>query len=283
MGGDSASGDAASDAGYVVGLWPGLAVDASGETGLVYKDIHFGTLQHDDQYRADLEFASGSGGSWSHEVADLGNGAGDHSQLLFDDEGRAIAVYAIPVQEEKDNRLGLWAARRESDGTWTTVQLHGSSAGNAISAKFSPSGQLVVAFYSGGDQAVKIRTLTDPDSFGTTSAWDSELVASNRFDEGEYVSLDFLPDGRRALAYRRCKLLTDKGDGCNINDEAVVFAAEGSDGWEFETVQAGEDGSCGEYTNLVIDPSGKATIVYRCTVEDSGTYSFRLFTATRDL
>jgi hypothetical protein len=55
---------------------------------------------------------------------------------------------------------------------------------------------------------VKIRTLTDPDNFTLSSSWTSELVASNRYDEGEYVSLAYTPDDKR-LAYRRCKLLTD--------------------------------------------------------------------------
>ncbi len=282
--GESASGEAASDAGYVVGGYPAIAVDpASGTIATVFKDTHFGSLQHDDQYRADLEYAASSGGGWSKEVADLGEGAGDRSQLVFDGEGRPIAVYAIPVQEEKDNRLGMWASRREKDGTWNSVQLHSGSVGSKISAILAPTGELVVAIYSASDQAVKIRTLTDPDNFTLGSSWATELVASNRYDEGEYASLAYTPDGRRALAYRRCKLLTDAGDGCNINDEAVVFAVEGSSGFEIETVKAGDEGACGEWTTMAIEPSGKVTVLFRCTVEDAGSYALRLFTATRML
>ena len=284
-GGESATGEPASDAGYVVGLYPAIAVDpASGTIATVFKDTHFGSLQHDDQYRADLEYAASTGGGgWSKEAADIGEGAGDRSQLVFDDQGREIAVYSIPVQEEKENRFGLWASRREKDGTWNPIRLHTGSVGSKISVAQAPSGELVVAFYSASDQAVKIRTLTDPDNFTSSASWSTEHVASNRYDEGEYVSLAYTPEGHRALAYRRCKLLTDEGDGCNINDEAVVFALEGDDGFEMEIVKAGDEGACGEWTSMAIDASGKATILFRCTVEDAGSYALRLFTATRML
>jgi len=283
-GGESATGEPASDAGYVVGAYPAIAVDpASGTIATVFKDTHFGSLQHDDQYRADLEYAASSGGGWSKEAADIGQGAGDRSQLVFDDQGRPVAVYSIPVQEEKDNRFGLWASRREKDGTWNAIQLHTSSVGSKISLATAPTGEIVVAIYSASDQAVKIRTLTDTANFTQSSSWTSELVASNRYDEGEYASLAYTPDGRRALAYRRCKLLTDAGSGCNINDEAVVFALEGTNGFEMEVVKAGDEGACGEWSSLAIDASGKATILFRCTVEDGGSYALRLFTATRML
>ena len=77
--------------------------------------------------------------------------------------------------------------------------------------------------------------------------------------------------------------LKDEGSGCNINDEAVVFALEGENGFEMETVKAGDEGACGEWSSMAIDASGKATILFRCTVEDAGSYSLRLFTATRML
>jgi hypothetical protein len=283
--GESATGEPASDAGYVVGSYPAIAVDpASGMIATVFKDTHFGSLQHDDQYRADLEYAASSGGGgWTKEAADIGEGAGDRSQLVFDAQGRPVAVYSIPVQEEDNNRFGLWASRREKDGTWSAIQLHTGSVGSKISLTTAPTGEIVVAIYSASDKAVKIRTLTDPDNFTLNSSWTSELVASNRYDEGEYVSLAYTPDGRRAMAYRRCKLLTDEGNGCNINDEAVVFALEGKNGFEMESVKAGDEGACGEWASMAIDATGKATILFRCTVEDSGSYDLRLFTATRML
>ncbi len=285
-GADSQTGDEASDSGFVVGLWPALAFNQQGEPAILHKDAHFGTLQHDDKYRADAEFAQRSGGSWNHEAVDPGEAAGDHSTLIFDTENRPVAFYAITVEAQGGSRHGVWAARRETDQTWTRVKLHTGAIHNETSAAIDPvTGEVVVAFYSMKESAAKIRRLTDPERFGELDAWEMELIRDPRFDEGQYVSLAFTPSGRAALSYHRCRMVTSTSTSCDQNDEALVFVMEKpSGGWMApETVKQAPKGSCGEYTSLSFDSAGTAYIAYRCTVEIDNVFSFRVFVASKEL
>jgi hypothetical protein len=279
--GQAATGEAASDSGHVVGLWPGLAFDGDGEPAILYKDSHFGTLQHDDMYRADSELAWRSGGSsWAHEAVDPGEGAGEYGDLVFDSEGRPVAFYAIAVDAQVDSRHGVWAARRDSEGSWELVKLHNGSIHQEISAAVHPqSGDLIVAFYAGSERAVRLRRLTDPTLFTESSAWSSERVGKAQYDEGQNVSLAIAPSGLVALAYHRCKLISDTSEGCDQNDEAVIFAIESTSGWSYSTVVESEGGSCGEYASLGFDQQGNAYIAYRCTVQIDSEFTFRPFLA----
>ena len=254
------------------GLWPGLAHDANGEPGVIYRDAHYGTLQHDDLYRADLEYAIRSGGSWTQEAIDIGEGAGDYGELVFDGEGRAVAVYAITIIAQEDDRHGVWAARREHDGTWDKVMLHLGSIDENVAAGVDPTtGEIVVAYYSKADLAAKVHRLVDPDAFTESASWTQQTVGDAQYDEGRYVALDFAPDGRVALAYHRCKLITAGDGGCDFNDEAVIFALE-TDTGDFRThvVHEAGRGTCGQYTSLGIDSAGTAWIGFRCTDDSDG-------------
>jgi hypothetical protein len=279
--GQAATGEPASDSGHVVGIWPALEFDPDGEPAILYKDSHFGTLQHDDLYRADAELAWRSGGSsWGHEAVDAGEAAGEHGDLVFDNEGRPVAFYAIAVEAQENSRHGVWAARRESEGTWEIVELHTGAIHQEISAAVHPaSGDLIVAFYAAADKAVKLRRLSDPAQFAESSAWSSELVGRAQYDEGLGVSLAIAPSGLVALAYHRCRLVTSTSEGCDPNDEAVIFAIENDTGWSYSTVVESEVGSCGNFTSLGFDAQGTAYIVYRCTVQQGEEFSFRPFVA----
>jgi hypothetical protein len=282
--GDSASGLPASDFGTVVGLWPGLAFDSNGQPAVVHKDVHAAAMQSDDFRRADAEFAWGQGGGWTHEAVDPGEGAGDYGELLFDGDGRPVAFYAIKAESHVQSRHGVWAARRETTGEWTRVRLHSGSIYEEISGAVDPTnGDLVVAFYSKADFAVRLRRLKNSEGFGDVSQWDSEIVGSSIWEEGQYVSLAFTPSGQVALAYHRCKRHETDASGCNQNDEAVVLAIQGTDKWSFEVVKEADRGSCGEYTSLAIDAGGTAHIAYRCTVETPDGFTMRLFVASKPI
>lgn len=90
--GEAATGEPASDFGDVVGYWPSAAVSPDGEIGIMYKDVHSGSLQRDDLARADLEFATGNDGSWSTEPVDWGRGAGNFNDLTYDEDGDRKSV-----------------------------------------------------------------------------------------------------------------------------------------------------------------------------------------------
>ena len=282
--GDSATGEPASDSGMVVGYWPSLAYDPAGEPAVVHKDVHYGSLQSDDFRRADAEFAWRSGGSWIHEAIDYGDGAGNYSEIVFDTEGRPVAFYLVPTESQTESRHGVWAARRETTGEWTQVKLHTGGIHEEIAAGVHPdTGELLVAFYSAGDLAVRVRRLSDYTLFEDASSWSTELVCKNQFDEGRYVSMAFTPSGKLALAYHRCRLLSSDSEACDPNEEAVVLALEGASGWTYDTAAEADTGSCGEYTSLAIDSAGTAHIAYRCTVQIDNEFTFRLFVASKDI
>jgi hypothetical protein len=282
LSGDSATGDAASDAGFVVGLWPALAFDAQGNAAVLHKDVHFGYLQSDDKRRADAEFAWYTGAGWIHEAVDYGDGAGDYGDLVFDAQGRPIAVFALTIEAQAVSRHGVWAARRVGDRNWEEVMLHKGAISQEIDAGINPvTGELVVAFYSAKDYAVKIRRLSDMARFTDAAAWATELVAEGPYDEGEHVSLDFTPSGNMALAYHRCRRLTDKREDCNQNDEAVIFAVKQGADWRYEVVKKADVGQCGEYTSLAIAGDGTAHVSFRCTDEQDQVFSLELFEASK--
>ncbi|MCK5689916.1 hypothetical protein KAI87_11635 [Myxococcota bacterium] len=283
--GDAVTGEPASDFGYVVGYWPALAFDNSDNPAIVYKDVHSGTMQHDDRYRADLEMALRQGSTWQHEAIDFGEGAGDYATLLFDDENRPVVAYAITIEAQEESRLGVWVKRQESDGTWSEVIVHHGEIHQEVRVLQHPvSGDLLVAFYSTQDQAVRLRTLTNPANFEDASAWSSEIVGDARYDEGQGVSIAFLPSGELAMAYHRCKRITSTtSGGCDQNDEATIFAYASGSSWIREEVDSASSGSCGDFVGLGIDSQSRAWVAYRCTTLEDSTFVQRLFVANKQI
>jgi len=282
---DSATGDVASDAGFVVGFWPAVAFDSKGQPAIIHQDIHFGLLQSDDIRRTDAEFAWKTGGSWSHEAIDFGEGAGDYNAILFDSTDTPIVFYTIPVEVQMNSRKGVWAARRSAAGDWDEkVQLYDGSVYKKISVARNPvTGNLTVAYYAADQKAVQIRTCLNDDDFADATAWTTEIVGKAQYDEGRYVSLAFTSTGQTVLAYHRCKRLTSTAEGCDQNDEAVVFALKTGNDWNITTIRNADVGSCGEYTSLAIDSANTAYVAFRCTEQDGTDFMFKLFVASKKL
>ena len=144
-------------------------------------------------------------------------------------------------------------------------------------------GEPVAAFYSGPDYGIKIRRLVGGEDFTNPDLWTSEIVRDERYDEGQYVSLAFSPDGDPALAYFRCKLYDGMNDVCNPNDEAVVFAVNQRGSWKREVVRSGDGMECGMYPTLKFTADGIANIAFQCVVVSSGDFDFALFLATKKI
>ena len=275
--GASATGEPASDAGFVVGLWPALALDRAGAPVVLHKDAHFGALQRDDAYRADAEL------SWdgSHEAVDIGEGAGDYGALLLDDEDSPVAIYAVTVEAVDGSRLGVWAARRDGAGGWAAVQLHDQLIAHRIAAARSPDGGLAVAMYDDAQRALRLRRL--PPGAAWQDGWTDEILASPGFAEGDDPALAYAPDGRLVLSYHRCARLSDTSGACNANDEAVVLMAESSPGGGWlpaEVVHATPGRPCGQHTALAVDRDGGLHLAFRCTT-DADAFTEGLVLASR--
>ncbi len=265
------TGEPASDFGEVVGHWAALAFDAEGAPAVAYKDVHAGAIQGDDLTRADLAFAWRQGGAWSHSVIDGGRGAGDHSVLAFDGEGRPLVLYVNPVDATADSRLGLWLARLEG-ADWVQTRLHAGPVGERPDLAVDPAtGELHVVFYDPAVGRPKYARGAAPDAL--------EFVAlgDDRFDEGRTPAVAVI-GGHAALAWYRCGRV---GEDCDPQVDGVVFAWFVDEAWSLEVVDRGDEGLCGLAPDLIADPDDRPLLVYRCSRARDGSFALELDYAQR--
>ena len=277
--GQAASGEPASDFGYVVGMWPSVTFGPSGEMLYAWKDVHAGGLQNDDYQRADAE-ASVDG---ALTVVDVGRGGGSYTNVAFDGAGRPVVVFYNPQTAVMDSPQGLWA-KRSSDGgqSWEEVRLHVGQTGERPQVLVDGEGRLVVVFYDAGAGKPKLATLTDDAAFGDISAWSFETFGDNRYDEGYFPSAALDPDGNLAVAYYRCARATKGLGNCDPNDDGVILAWRDGTFWDREIVDEGGIGNCGEYAALAFDGEGRAVVAYRCAVQlADGSFEFQVHAASR--
>lgn len=312
------SGEAASDFGFVVGYWPSLARGDSGARMIVYQDVHGGSLQRDDLARADLEVAiqNTPGGGWSHEVIDLGEGAGIFNQALITPNGDQLALYYISFDAQQAERMrqGIWIARRTSAGEWDRGLVFGGPTRGQPSI-ISWGDGVAVAYYDPSARRPVIATLKNLDNVNNPSAWSRVALGDLKYNEGHAPQLAQLNDGRLALAWYRCG--PAEVEECRPADDAVIFAyteqpvsaqPSSSDGeaddteeemsdegepesvqldqatWKLEVVESGEEALCGMSPQLLVDKSRRAWVTWQCSrrAESGGTFEYRLESARRD-
>jgi len=284
--GEAATGQPASDFGYVVGYWPGLAYDSTGAAAIAYKDVHAGSLQGDDLRRADLELAWRDGGGWRAIPVDIGEGAGEYNRLAFDGDGRPLILYANRVEAIADDQQGLWVTRSSDSGaTWERVRLLVGPVGDDHSIVVPDDGRPRVAYYHPDRGVPYLVELTDPAAFASLgSGWSEQALGDPRYDEGYEPSLAVAGDGRLAMAYYRCGRATNGLGNCDTADDALIFAWEETPGsWEQEIVDEGEDlAECGRSPSLAFGPDGAAVIAYRCQAMVDGALDDQVRVARRD-
>lgn len=265
--GEAAIGEPASDYGEVVGLWPALGYDAEGNPAIAYKDVHAGGIQSDDRRRADLELAWRQGG-WDALPVEMGIGAGDHNEMVFDGEDRLTLAYYIPTENQaQEAKKGIWVRQYQDDETWRLVQLYNQGTPTAHSLLWHPDEEaLYVAFYESSKGFPRLAKLVDDAEFESPSAgWVFEDIGDSRYDEGYDSSMALTESGRLAIAYYRCTESTMSLGDCLPQDDALVFKWRDRDEWVTEIVDEGDDlGLCGMDPSLTIDADGHAVIAYRC-------------------
>lgn len=285
---DAPSPLSGSDFGSVVGVWPGLAFDGSGNPVVAYKDTHGGGgLQSIDYKRADLELAWGSspvGGSWSYFGVDQNKGAGNYNQVVFDKQGRIVITFHNPTTNSAKSEHGLWATRSDDGGvTWERVQINEGQNLERPSVVVHPdSGEIWIAYFNVSDGLPYIARNTDPANFESLGAgWEIGPIGDNRFREGAHPSIAVSPDGRVGVAYYRCGRPTDSS--CDPGEDAVVFAWWEDGEWTYEVVDEGEAGLCGMSAALAFKSDGSAFIGYQCAVRigSSSDFTFEVRVATR--
>jgi hypothetical protein len=252
----AASGEPASDYGYVVGYWPSYARSREGAELVSYQDVHSGSIQRDDLARADLEVAlrESPSGAWRHEVVDLGEGAGSGSQALFSRDGTPLVLYVVALeaaQQERD-RQGVWLARKV-DGVWRrSLVMAGPTQGVPQAVPYA-SGLAVLYFDPRARQPV-LATLNDLNALSPLEAladstlnespsggveagaetgaeaegvslndpWARARLGDPRYNEGHSPALALDPNGRLLAAWYRCG--SAERESCSPSDDAAVFA-----------------------------------------------------------
>jgi hypothetical protein len=276
---EAMSGMPGSDFGSVVGYWPGLAFDNDGNPAIAYRDVHGGGLQGDDLTRADMEFAWKSGGSWSNFVVDLGEGAGDFNQVVFDRENRPVILYANPVEQQSADKIGLWIARSSDEGeTWDKFRLFEAKTSERPSMVVHPdTGDIYIAFFNPDEGRPYLAQWTQGSEF---NAWTLEALGDSRYVEGEHPSVAIDPSGFLTVSWYRC-LRVGQGRTCDPQDDAVVFTWKVDGEWETEVIDSGEMGLCGRYPNLAFGADGRAVVVYQCAARRGDGFEFELRYARR--
>lgn len=255
-----------SDYGEVVGYWPALAFDAQGQPAIAYKDVHAGGMQSDDFRRADLEFATRSGGGWSAVPVDFGRGAGNGNQLLYDSAGRPTIGYYIPTEGRDQAQIGVWVSRwDEAAQVWQQVQLSNQPSPGGLAMALDADDGLRVAMYNANLGYPQLATLTADGQFASVAdGWQVDTdIGDSRYDEGYRPSMAVGPGGTLAVAYYRCANAEDQGD-CQSDVDAVVVAWEDGGDWYREVVDAGQDGFCGTHPAVGFDADGHPVVAYPC-------------------
>lgn len=271
--GEAATGDQASDFGSVVGYWPAAAMSPDGALGIIYKDVHSGSLQRDDLARADLEFVEGSSGSWSPQPVDAGRGAGNYNDLTFDADGVPWSAYFNPTENNQDPRLGVFVTRwSEAEQDWERVRLFDKITDNGPSLVVHPDdGYARVVYYESNDGFPELATQVSGEFTSIQNGWEFDDIGDAQYDEGYQTSLAVSPNGNLAVAYYRCARI-ERGIGqCAAEDDALIFAWEDAGDWTHEVVDAGGEGLCGTNPSLTFDADGRAVIGYECETLVDGT------------
>ena len=283
--GEAASGHPSSDAGYVVGYWPGLAIDSDDQPAVAYRDVHFGGIQADDFRRADLEFVHRQGGGWSPEAVDWAEGAGQYNRLVFTDDDEPIIAHYTPTESNIQERLGYWVTWRD-DGEWRRVQLFNQGNTEEPGLVLDTASETLHLFYYDSEFGTpRMASLDDWENFESPSAWSFtglDTIGDGTYDEGYSPSLALSPGGNLAAAYYRCGR-ADQGLGnCDSDESALVFAYQDGDQWRHEVVDEGDHFAfCGQAPSLVFD-GDEPVVAYRCERSEEERVFVEVRIARRD-
>ncbi|MEE2789318.1 MAG: sialidase family protein [Myxococcota bacterium] len=271
----------ASDAGFAVGYQAALAKDTRGQLGIVYRDIHDGGLQADDQARADVEMAWQLGGGWKNIMVSQGIGGGEHTGLVFDSQNRPVVLYTTAQEKEIRGQsvLGLWIARSSDEGdTWDKIKLFEGVVTSKPDLAVGPDGGLYVAYYDNAPDRKRGVLFHLPDGGMLGDDWVKVYLDEKSYIGGQEPSIAFDSSGRPAVSFYRCGKTTDadctdRNDGLVLGYVAEIKGIDFEDwDWTYELVDGGDKGRCGRASTLVFDSQDRANIAYECTVQQGDEF-----------
>jgi len=275
------------DFGDVVGLWPAMAVAPDGALAIAYRDIHNG-YEKESNDSADLEWASTSGGGWTHEWMDLGRGAGLYNALAYDAAGQPAVVsyngkYGVITFARRDPAAALpfaafvtCTSQADCPEGLTCVlssgycfqAIHrpeGSLPERSLAFAVAPDGRFLVAFFDPDEKNLMLAHSTDG------YAWTKGRIDTNGAT-GLSPSLVIDPaTGRPGVAYYRCsdhdpnQLVCDPGqDGVRFSHFVGVYPDEltQQNKWRRVAVSSDPDATDGDAVSAAVLPDGRVGVAY---------------------
>jgi hypothetical protein len=227
----TAGGDPYCSEGEVVGLYPGVSVNADGQIAIAYLDTHFG-FADTDIFSTDLELAFGTVDSTRLTSINMESGAGYFGHASIADDGVIVMGHAVIANNQfvdENNQPfvvedGIYAEVRLPDGTLRTSQImrRTATASRVATGTFAGRGHFV-AVHERGDEQLLLFSSTDDGQTWTPSP--VEQLGRT----GRDPNLVFLDDGTLVLAYGHCRDDADQAS-CTARSDGVRLAKQESNG-----------------------------------------------------
>ncbi len=223
----TAGGDPYCDEGEVVGLYPGVSVNADGDLAIAYMDAHFG-FADTDIYSSDLELAFGSPTQTQLTSVNIESGAGYYAHASIGDDDTVVIGHSLLGNNQflDDDGTpyvvadGIYAEVRLTDGTVrSSLLLPGvGTTSRVATATRAGRGHFVAVHERGDEQLLLFRSVDDGLSW--TPAPVEQLGRT-----GRDPSIMFLDDDTLVLAYGHCRADANQ-EVCDARADGVRLAVE---------------------------------------------------------
>lgn len=215
------------NSGDATGYWPAVAFAPTGQSAVVFRDLHFG-FSNDDFKSSDVEYAAGPG--FSRLTIDVSRGGGTYLRLAFTPEGKAAVAHY-----NADGTRAVWV-NVETDSGWHSQKLADGEIGEQLGFAVSDKGLFAIAYYDEGSSRLRYRESSD----GTT--WSTPSNVDVDGSTGFYPSLAFDAAGDPAIAYYRCNATGPSDPNCDPSRDGLYLARRKGGRWKVELVH-GQSGS----------------------------------------
>ncbi len=235
-------GNRVSDIGFLVGLWPALAYDATGKLYLGYRDGHNGQFPQQDWAGSDVEVWDGNptptNGVCVQEGGNNKLAWGGHLKMIIGPGDQPAITHDQMFGTSDSNGNNVVFQRRKADGTWTPAAtlLNISNTQSGASLAWDPMEGYGIAVV---DRATN--ELTYIRSADGTS-WSSPDPVFGSGSGGWYPSLAMDPKNHEpAIAFYVCSPKSGLNEqGCTTSEDELRIRQRISGTWR----------------DVVVDPNG---------------------------